>query len=69
MYNNIKMTKIHKEQLINFLSTYLNKHQLYHKDDIEELNNYIIARPLGIDFYGFKLNGNFIDIVLLFAIR
>jgi len=55
--------------LDNKVVKYLNKHQLYHKDDIEELNNYIIARPLGIDFYGFKLNGNFIIQLIIIIIN
>ncbi len=55
--------------LDNKLIKYLNKHQLYHKDDIEELNNYIQARPLGIDLYGFKLNGNFIIQLVIIIIN
>lgn len=55
--------------LDNKLIKYLNKHQLYHKDDIEELNNYIQARPLGIDLYGFKLNGNFIIQLMMIVIN
>ncbi len=55
--------------LDNKLIKYLNKHQLYHKDDIDELNNYIQARPLGIDLYGFKLNGNFIIQLIIIIIN
>jgi hypothetical protein len=55
--------------LDNKLIKYLNKHQLFHKDDIDELNNYIQARPLGIDLYGFKLNGNFIIQLIIIIIN
>lgn len=55
--------------LDNKLIKYLNKHQLYHKDDIDELNNYIQARPLGIDLYGYKLNGNFIIHLIIIIIN
>jgi hypothetical protein len=35
---------------------YLYKHRLYSSDTIEELQTYFSYRPLGLDFYGLKIN-------------
>lgn len=44
----------------NNVLTYLSKHRIYDKSVIENFNDYVKSRELGINFYGFKLNGTFL---------
>ncbi len=48
---------------------YLCKHQMFDSDTTSQLNEYIKTRPLGIEYYGFKLNGPFLTQFVLFAIN
>ena len=48
---------------------YLYKHQIFSNEQIESINKFVETRQLGIDFYGFKLNGNFFMQVLLILIN
>ncbi len=50
-------------------SKYLCKHQMFDPDTTSQLNEYIKTRPLGIEYYGFKLNGPFLTQFVLFAIN
>ena len=48
---------------------YLYKHQIFSNEQIECINKYVETRQLGIEYYGFKLNGNFLMQVLLILIN
>lgn len=48
---------------------YLYKHQIFSNEQIETINKYVETRQLGIEYYGFKLNGNFLMQVLLILIN
>ncbi len=53
----------------NKIIQYLYKHQIFSNEDIESVEKFVETRPLGIDFYGFKINGNFIMQVLLVLVN
>lgn len=46
---------------------YLYKHKIFTKEQISTIQDHVETRPLGISFYGLKLNGNFfIQILIIF---
>lgn len=48
---------------------YINKHQIIDKENIDIVSSFINSRPLGIHFYGFKINGIFITRTIIFIIN
>jgi hypothetical protein len=53
----------------NKIIQYLYKHQVFEIEEIQGIEKFVETRPLGIDFYGFKINGNFIMQVLLILVN
>lgn len=49
----------------SFLIAYLYKHRLYSYADLADIEKYALYRPLGLDFYGIKINKPFVFKVLL----
>jgi hypothetical protein len=43
-----------------YLISFLHKNRLYNYENLEEIEKYVIYRPLGLDFYGIKINKSFI---------
>ena len=50
----------------NNVLIYLAKHRIYDKDELDKLNDYVKSRQLGIDIYGFKINGSLLTQIFLF---
>lgn len=55
--------------LDNTFGLYLTKHQVFGQDDIQTINLYTEARPLGLVFYGIKLNENFFMQMMIIIIN
>jgi hypothetical protein len=53
-----------------YIPSYLYKHRIYRQHTIKGIEKYMVYRPIGLNFYGFTINGTLImkSIVLLFNI-
>jgi hypothetical protein len=52
-----------------FILNYLYKHRIYSLEDMTAIEKYIEHRPLGLDFYGIKINKGFIIKILLLILN
>lgn len=43
-----------------YVVSYLHKHRILSFNEIEEIEKYVIYRPLGLNFYGIKINKSFL---------
>ncbi len=63
IYNICKLNDIDNE-----IVPYLLKHKIYDANQIVEIEKHILYRPLGLNFFGFKLNASFVlKIILIVA--
>ena len=51
------------------LVPYLYKHALYKKDEIDVIEKYILYRPIGLHFYGIRINGTAIMKIALIVVN
>jgi hypothetical protein len=52
-----------------YIIAYLHKHRIYSHAVTEEIEKYVEYRPLGLNFYGLKVNRAFITKVLLLSVN
>lgn len=52
-----------------YLISYLYKHRIYTTEELTSIEKYIVYRPLGLDFYGIKINKPFLIKVGLLTIN
>jgi hypothetical protein len=52
-----------------YIVSYLYKHRIFSIDDIEGIEKYVVYRPLGLNFYGIKINKAFIIKICLITIN
>lgn len=52
-----------------FIVAFMYKHRLYSMEEIEDLEKYFSYRPLGLDFYGIKINKSLIIKVVLLVLN
>lgn len=52
-----------------YIVSYLHKHRIYKHSDIEEIEKYIEYRPVGLNFYGIRINKPFVIKILLIIIN
>jgi hypothetical protein len=52
-----------------YIISYLYKHRIYEISDIEGIEKYVVYRPLGLNFYGIKINKAFIIKIGLITIN
>ena len=53
----------------SYVITYLHKHRLFSYDELKAIAKYTEYRPLGLNFYGLKVNKAFITKVLLLTLN
>lgn len=53
----------------SYIVSFLYKHRIYSTEQIEELEKYFNYRPLGLDFYGIKINKAFIIKIVLLVLN